>query len=300
MFHWLRRWGGRLWRSCCYPFQVLASKLSRTQHRPETSTARNLPSSRSEAIRQGILPPPGTRAASELVCGNRKPETGELTNGLPKDKSFGATAITGPEAVVENSRALFEQPAGTAPQNASQFTATTSTPQPVQTPERAPRPAAKLAPQAAVAKLPLSWVLEQRLAIGPMPKKSWALGLQGQGIRVVLSLCDEAEGKLPKAIAQQFRCIRVPLPDSRYRRSLALDELEEAVDLIHWHLQKQQPVYLHCLAGIERSPLVAIAYLCRYRAMDLLDAVGWLSHVHGRSRPLPAQLQVVRDYLQKC
>ncbi|NJN29247.1 MAG: dual specificity protein phosphatase family protein [Synechococcales cyanobacterium RM1_1_8] len=145
--------------------------------------------------------------------------------------------------------------------------------------------------------MPFDWVLENRLAIGPLPRKGWLRLLEQQQIRSIISLCAESEGKLPQELHHRFRCARVVLPDSHSGEPLRLAELSEVVDLIHWNLQKRQPVYLHCLAGIERSPLVAIAYLCRHQSMDLLDAAGWLSHVHPPSRPLTAQLQVVRQYL---
>jgi atypical dual specificity phosphatase len=103
---------------------------------------------------------------------------------------------------------------------------------------------------------------------------------------------------LPKAIRQGFRCLRVPLTDSRSVQPLDPFDLGEAVDLIQWNLSKQLPVYVHCLAGMERSPTVCLAYLCRYQQFDLLDALGWLRHVHPATRITGAQLSSVRHYLQ--
>ena len=279
MLHWLSLWGRRLWRSFCFPFQSRRSPIP-----PQVTASRDFPSNRGAAIRQGILvqpledelseklPPVGTgsEANSDLLEG-----TLEQSIESPLD-SIAEASFFEPETFESEAPKL--SPASSRPRRLRKVVNSRT---------------------AASAELPFDWVLDNRIAIGPLPRKAWLTAFEQQGIHSIISLCDEAEGKLPKAMTQQFRCVRVSLPDSRYRRSLTVCELEEAVDLIHWNVQKQQPVYLHCLAGIERSPLVAIAYLSRYRAMDLLDAVGWLSHVHGNSRPTSAQLKVVRQYLNE-
>lgn len=282
MLHWLSHWGRRLWRSCCYPFQFLPPFRSSLPKKAEPdlsedSASRAFPCSRVEAIRQGILVSPKAESPLDEFMLDEPVAEAELD-------LEDALMLSGEDSVDRIEDAPFFVPDAL------------DTDEPFRSP-----PMAKVSRKvkSAGVELPFDWVLENRLAIGALPRKGWAQALEDQGIHSIISLCDEAEGKLPKAITQQFRCVRVPLPDRRYRRSLTVEELGDAVDLIHWHVQKQQPVYLHCLAGIERSPLVAIAYLARYRSMDLLDAVGWLSHVHGQSRPISAQLQVVREYLQR-
>jgi atypical dual specificity phosphatase len=145
---------------------------------------------------------------------------------------------------------------------------------------------------------PIDWVIPGKLAVGGLPRSPLALTLTEHRIKVVLSVCPESEGHLPKAIRQGFRCLRVPLTDSRSVVPLDPFDLGEAVDLIQWNLSKQLPVYVHCLAGMERSPTVCLAYLCRYQQFDLLDALGWLRHVHPATRITGAQLSSVRHYLQ--
>jgi atypical dual specificity phosphatase len=144
----------------------------------------------------------------------------------------------------------------------------------------------------------IDWVIPGKLAVGGLPRSPLALTLVEHRIKVVLSVCPESEGHLPKAIRQGFRCLRVPLTDSRSVLPLDPFDLGEAVDLIQWNLNKQMPVYVHCLAGMERSPTVCLAYLCRYQQFDLLDALGWLRHVHPATRITGAQLSSVRHYLQ--
>ncbi len=143
----------------------------------------------------------------------------------------------------------------------------------------------------------IDWVLQGELAIGPAPRSDFLPHLLGRRIQVILSLCSEMERPLPKELSDRFRCVRAPLPDSHYARIMEVEELAEAVDILHWNLLKRRPVYIHCLAGIERSPLVCVAYLCRYRQMDLLEALNWMAHVHPPTRPKKTQIQVVQHYL---
>lgn len=281
MLHWLSLWGRRLWRSFCFPFQSRRSQVTL-----QAKASRNFPHSRRDALRQHLIVQP-----------------------LEEEQSPGDLPLTevSPEANTDLFEKTLEQamePSSDSIAEATFFelaTVEVEEPQRSLASSRFKRRGITVSQSAAAsADLPFDWVLDHRIAIGPLPRKAWLADFEAQGIQSIISLCAEAEGKLPKVMTQQFRCVRVSLPDSRYRRSLTLCELEEAVDLLHWNVQKQQPVYLHCLAGIERSPLVAIAYLSRYRSMDLLDAVSWLSHVHEKSRPTSAQLKVVRQYLSQA
>jgi atypical dual specificity phosphatase len=311
MLHWLKRFGLRLWRSCCYPFQAIAALLG-GKGEGRSLASRRLPQGGGEAIHDGlyILPEdpetvdwlPAEEFSGAALSALSERSDAESADLAASKSDLAASDINkrpplGDPSVVLDSPLSLGQPKDTHPKDDHPK-------------ELHPKNLGKRDPRRMKFGLtdqqeldlpapPFDWILAHRLAIGPLPKKAWLQSFEEQGIRTIISLCSEVEGKLPKAMAAQFRCVRVPLPDSHYRRSLIPAELEEAVDLIHWNLQKRQPVYLHCLAGIERSPLVAIAYLCRYCSMDLLDATGWLAHVHGSSQPTPSQLKVVRQYLQQ-
>ncbi|WP_448560903.1 protein-tyrosine phosphatase family protein [Trichothermofontia sp.] len=118
-------------------------------------------------------------------------------------------------------------------------------------------------------------------------------------IQVILSLIDPIEADLPPEVVTNFCWVRVPLPDSRYKAQLRAERLAKAVDFIHHSLTQQLPTYVHCLAGIERSPLVCIAYLCRYHHLDLWEAAAWLKQVRPCSAPTMAQLDVLQEWLKQ-
>lgn len=145
--------------------------------------------------------------------------------------------------------------------------------------------------------LSISWVIPGKLAVGRLPRVGEGAQLASQNIKVVLSLCAEVEGTLPEDIREHFQCLKYCLPDSHYDTEMQVSDLAAAVALVHQTIEQQLPLYIHCLAGMERSPTVCIAYLCRYHHLELWEAVNWLKQVHSRTLPTEAQLRVIREYL---
>ena len=141
----------------------------------------------------------------------------------------------------------------------------------------------------------LNWVLVNELAIGPAPRAEHHLDhLQDAKVRAVLSLCDTNEAEPPLSLQQRFICRRLVLPDHRINRSLELNELHSALKLLK-SLQPEGPVFVHCVAAIERSPLVCMAWLVEHKSLSPTDALEYLMQVHPGTNPLPQQLSVLRE-----
>jgi protein-tyrosine phosphatase len=139
----------------------------------------------------------------------------------------------------------------------------------------------------------IDWVLTGELAIGPAPRAQRHLDrLEQAGVRSVLSLTSEAEALLPSAIAERFAWIRLVLPDHRSDRLLQVEELEHSLLMVA-ELRQQGPVFVHCLAAMERSPLVCLAWLRRQRGLDRIQALDYLMQIHPGTCPLPAQLAIL-------
>lgn len=145
----------------------------------------------------------------------------------------------------------------------------------------------------------VDWVIPRKLAIGRLPKAGDGAQLLKANIKTVLSLCAEQEGILPEEITQKFQCFRVVLPDRHYTTEMTAEQLAEAVNIVHESVQKNSPIFVHCLAGIERSPTVCIAYLCKYHKMELWEAANWLKQVHSSSLPNDSGLRAIRELLQQ-
>lgn len=144
----------------------------------------------------------------------------------------------------------------------------------------------------------MAWVLPQRLAVGRFPRSGDLPILQGQGIQVLLTLCSTLEAQLNPSLAAQFQQVSCPMPDHRDATPLEVPVLAAAVATLHQCLQRNQVVYVHCLAGLERSPTVCLAYLCRYHGLEVHEGLRYLKENYPPASPTIDQLQVIRAYLQ--
>jgi len=139
----------------------------------------------------------------------------------------------------------------------------------------------------------LDWVLVQELAVGPAPRAERHLErLVAEGVRAVLSLCSEAEAPPPPGLETRFECRRLVLPDHRVERLPELAELEQSLAALA-ELRATGPVYVHCVAAMERSPLVCLAWLVRRQGLTPQRALDYLMQVHPGTNPLPGQLALL-------
>lgn len=145
---------------------------------------------------------------------------------------------------------------------------------------------------------PLRWILPHRLAVGPIPDETIELQLIQSGIKAILTLCDETEGALPAHISSRFQWQRCVLPDSHYEAKMTSSELYEAIECLRVTLSQNRPTYVHCLAGMERSPTVCVSYLCVHEKMPLWEALNWVKQCNPRTSITHEQLQVIQQVIQ--
>ena len=139
----------------------------------------------------------------------------------------------------------------------------------------------------------IDWVLVNELAIGPAPRAERHLErLADQGVRAVLSLCSPQEAPPPEGLEQRFACSRLVLPDHRAERLPEAEELGEALALLE-QLRSEGPVFVHCVAAMERSPLVCLAWLVSRHGQSPQAALDYLMQVHPGTNPLPGQLKLL-------
>ncbi|WP_413404247.1 dual specificity protein phosphatase family protein [Synechococcus sp. MIT S9510] len=60
-------------------------------------------------------------------------------------------------------------------------------------------------------------------------------------------------------------------------------------------LQPEGPVFVHCVAAMERSPLVCMAWLVEHKHLPPTDALEYLMQLHPGTNPLPQQSSILRE-----
>ena len=145
----------------------------------------------------------------------------------------------------------------------------------------------------AISAFPISWVLVEDLALGPAPLASRHLNrLEAEGISSVLSLCSTEEKAAPPDLEKRFHCRRLVLPDHRSQSTLSIGQLEQALAALA-ELRGHGPVFVHCVAAIERSPLLCLAWLMREHGLSRQNALDYLLQVHPGTGPTAANLMLL-------
>lgn len=126
-----------------------------------------------------------------------------------------------------------------------------------------------------------NWILINQFALGtPIILENQKLFLKKNGIKTVIDLrnsIDLNEINHQKYIENlsDFGYENVQLPDHRSGRLLETCEIRQAVDLLELSLSKG-PVFMHCHAAIERSPLISIAYLHLKEGFSIIQSCDYV------------------------
>lgn len=133
------------------------------------------------------------------------------------------------------------------------------------------------------------WILNDTLAVGPAPRADRHLRrLADEGILAVLSLCSITEAPPPIEMEDNFLCRRLVLPDHRSSEPMTIRQLQQAMALLA-ELRSVGPVYVHCVAGVERSPMVCMAWLVMQHGQTPQRALDYVMQAHPGTNPLPQQ-----------
>ena len=141
----------------------------------------------------------------------------------------------------------------------------------------------------------MDWVLINKIGIGPIPSTSSDFRiLKKNKIKSILCLCDENEAPTLDFAKENFIFSRIPLPDHRKSKFPSFREFQTALDELK-KLQDFKPTYVHCMASVERSPLICLGWLVREEGYSIELALDYLMQIHPGTSPLPEQLSLVRQ-----
>ena len=91
-----------------------------------------------------------------------------------------------------------------------------------------------------------------------------------------------------------FIAKRVVIPDHKYERELTLNEINNVLDILS-ELLKNGPVLVHCVAAVERSPLICMGWLIKNRDLSPQEALDYLMQVHPGTSPLSININLLNS-----
>ena len=143
--------------------------------------------------------------------------------------------------------------------------------------------------------LNISWVLVDEIAVGPAPFNDRLLEvLHLNEIKNILSLCSKDEHKY-KIKNDLFNHEELILPDHRSELILEISEVEKALNILE-RFKKIGPTYVHCLYGIERSPLICMAYLIKISGYSFQNALDYMLNIRRSTNPLSEHLKIIKTF----
>ena len=140
-----------------------------------------------------------------------------------------------------------------------------------------------------------SWILPERLAVGERPR-SFA-ELQHLGFAAVLSLQEESEPGPEGAPPAGFVSRLVGIRDGIVEGVPSPEQFREAVEVLAGFLGKGLRTYVHCYAGVGRSPTICMGYLARSENLSLGEAYRRVVALHEPTAPTAGQLAVLAQFL---
>ena len=143
-------------------------------------------------------------------------------------------------------------------------------------------------------KFIFNWVLVNKIAIGkPLKSERDVFELKKKNIKSILSLC--AKGVLVQEFYKNFNHAIYELPDHRDGICPNKNQIKMAIKIIENSIIKG-PIFIHCEAAVERSPLICIAWLMLKESIPFEHAVRYLKDIHPNSNPHFDQLNVLKNY----
>ena len=146
-------------------------------------------------------------------------------------------------------------------------------------------------------ELYFKWVLINKLAIGVAPRSENQIDFLDQnGIKNILNLTSEIEYKPPLAVLSRFNYKNISMPDHKSKKVPDISLIKDAVNFL-LEANENGPSFVHCMAAVERSPLVCIAYLMKVKKITLNQSLSYLMQRNRRTNPLVSQYNILKEFI---
>tara|TARA_Y100000590_G_C15192183_1_gene815408 strand:+ start:115 stop:609 length:495 start_codon:yes stop_codon:yes gene_type:complete len=136
-----------------------------------------------------------------------------------------------------------------------------------------------------------SWLIENKLAGSAIPTSKDEINwLQEQGVKSIVTVREEP---LDVDWLAGMNYLHVLSDDMGVP---TFDDLRNSVDFIHQRIENNEPVMVHCLAGLGRTGTVLACYLIKHEKMSAEDAIEYVREKRSGSIQSFVQEELIFQY----
>ena len=135
-----------------------------------------------------------------------------------------------------------------------------------------------------------SWIIEEKLAGSAIPTSKEEIDwLKQEGVKSIVTIREEP---LEDEWIKDVNYLHVHSNDMGIPE---FSDLVNSVDFIHQRITNDEPVMVHCLAGLGRTGTILACYMIKYQKMSTQDAIDYVREKrHGSIQSYPQEEMIFR------